>query len=65
MRLSANNVFCIDTKITREQSRLIPMRDVFNCTELPVLEDTAQLEAIVAENQITDVVDMTNRSCEQ
>ena len=64
LRLSANNVFCIDTVQTKDQVRLIPMRDVYSCNELPVLEDSSQLESIIQENQITDVVDMTNRDCE-
>ena len=61
LRLTANNVFCVDTKQTKEKVRLIPMRDVYNCIEIPELEDPEQLQAIVADNQITDVVDMTNR----
>ena len=41
----------------------MPVRDVFTCSELPVLEDKAQLGEIVQSNEITDVIDMTNRSC--
>jgi len=39
---------------------MIPMRDVYSCNELPQFDYSQQLEKIVAENQITDVVDMTN-----
>mmetsp|Transcript_22089 Transcript_22089/g.27165 ORF Transcript_22089/g.27165 Transcript_22089/m.27165 type:complete len:86 (-) Transcript_22089:692-949(-) len=39
------------------------MRDVYNCNELPAMEDRAAIDALVAEYQITDVIDMTNRFC--
>lgn len=63
LRLTANNVYCVDTVMTQQESRLTPMRDLFTCTELPVMEDLKQLEEIVAKNEITDVIDMTNRAC--
>ena len=44
IRLSATNVFSIDTPLTRSQNRLMPIREVFNCSQLPDLEDSAALE---------------------
>ena len=61
--LSGNNVYCIDTNVTKGQNRHESVRDRYSCNELPVLEDQAHLEQIVSENKITDVIDMTNTSC--
>ena len=58
--LGAKNIYCVDTPVTRAQNRLLPIRDVFGCNELPDLTDAAALESIITENQITDVIDMTN-----
>ena len=62
-RLTAHNVFCVDTMASRKNSRLLPMRDVYNCNELPDLGEGLRLQDFVEENAITDVIDMTNRSC--
>lgn len=59
-RLNATNVFCVDTPETRAQNRLMPVREVFTCKELPDLEDSEALQQVIEENQITDIVDMTN-----
>ena len=45
--LGAKNIYCVDTPITRSQNRLLPIRDVFGCNELPDLTDAAALESIV------------------
>ena len=63
IRLHASNVYCVDTPATREQNRLLPIRDVYGCTQLPDLQDQGLLDNIVGENEITDVIDMTNTSC--
>lgn len=56
-------MYCVDTPATRDQNRLLPIRDVYGCTQLPDLDDQALLENVVGENEITDVIDMTNTSC--
>ena len=64
LRLNATNVYSVDTVQTREQLRLISLRDVYNCNELPDLpERTSGILQIVVENQITDVIDMRYRQC--
>ena len=41
----------------------MPIRDSYTCTELPDLTDMAALEQVIGENEITDVIDVTNTSC--
>ena len=47
LRLHASNVYCLDTTITRGQNRLLPIRDVFGCIELPDLTDVAAIEQVI------------------
>ena len=63
MRLRATNVYSIDTSATRESTRLLPLRDVYNCTELPDLGESDALGELIEQHEITDVIDMTNTSC--
>ena len=63
-RVTANNVFSMDTLETREENRHLPIReDRYNCKELPDLQHKDHLESVITENEITDVIDMTNTSC--
>ena len=52
----------MDTEITRSHNRLAEIRDKFTCIELPDIE-ADKLEQIVQENEITDVIDLTNTAC--
>lgn len=60
LRLTGKNVFVVDTPQTREQNRLPEIRSTFGCTELPDLAQTDHLEQVVSENEITDIIDLTN-----
>ena len=52
----------MDTEETRSHNRLAEIRDKFTCIELPDIE-ADKLEQIVQENEITDVIDLTNTAC--
>ena len=64
LHLSASNVFCVDTESSRQQNRLHSTRDNFqSINELSDLTSQDDLHMILDQNQITDIVDLTNTSC--
>ena len=44
-------------------NRLIPLRDKFDCHNLDDLESARDLSHVIAEHEITDLIDMTNMEC--
>ena len=44
-------------------NRLIPLRDKFDCQNLDDLENPSDLSHMIAEHEITDLIDMTNMEC--
>lgn len=65
-RLSIANVFCVDSEQSRSQNRLLSISDNnFQCTQLTDMRSRDDLGRIIDQNQITDVIDMTNTACKE
>ena len=58
IKLNARNVFVADTPESAEQNRM-PTDKTFSCNELSV-SHMRNLITLLEENQITNVIDMTN-----